>query len=229
MLVLLAGGVTAAESPVIERLDAANAWINWERQVIKAVGVGVLPGDATSPHDAERLAREAAGINAYRNMESAIKMVRVSGEVLVGSVVPEVPEIRLKQLSHSAQVISDRQQCDRSFEVILQVSLSGVAAVLSDQSDVSARSDRVQVIIDARGLDLQPALRPTVFDQAGNEVYSGIARYSVEAAPGSLDEALEVRELTDVVVEGQVQIDSLTILLSPTRESGKATSVPSPN
>ena len=225
MVFVLATALMAAESPVIEHLDSANAWINWERQVIKAVGVGVLPGDTPNQEDAERLARQAAGINAYRNMESAIGMIRVSGETLVGNVVPEVPEIRLKQLAHSAQVISDRQQCDRSFEVILQVPLSRVAAILSpsDQSDRSDKSDRkptCNLVIDARGLDLLPALQPRVLDNAGNEVYSGTASYSTNVTAGAIMKALEVRELTDVIVEGQVQADSVTILLSPARGSG---------
>lgn len=227
----------AQESPVIEHLgDSGNAWINWERQVIKAVGVGVLPGDAPSPQEAERLARQAAGINAYRNIESAIRMVRVHGEILVGNVVPEVPEIRLKQLAHSAEVISDRQIYDRSFEVILQVPLSRVTAILpqSDRSDTSDMSDReshprTEIVIDARGLDLLPALQPRIFDKAGNEVYSGIAAYSTNVTAGDVIKAVEVRELTDLVVEGQTQAHEVTILLSPVREPDKPSLAPSPN
>jgi hypothetical protein len=227
MLILLATVLIAQESPVVEKLEPANAWINWERQVIKAVGVGVIPGDIENPQEAERLARQAAGINAYRNIEAAIRMARVHGQTLVGKVVPEVPEIRLKQLAHSAEIVSDRQRYDRAFEVILQVPLSRVAAILprSDRSDTSDMSDqespavKTELVIDARGLDLLPALQPGVFDKAGNEVYSGTAVYSARVTAGDVMKAVEVRDLTDLVVEGQVQAGAqVTILVSPARE-----------
>ena len=234
MVFALATVLIAQESPVIERLDSVNAWINWERQVIKAVGVGVIPGDIENPQEAERLARQAAGINAYRNIEAAIRMARVHGETLVGNVVPEVPEIRLKQLAHSAEIVSDRQQCDRSFEVILQVPLARIAAIFSksdgsDGSDRSDRSDR-KVALDARGLVVLPALHPRVFDEVGNELYSEIAGYSTSVTAGDVMKALEVRDLTDLVVEGQVQAGAqVTILVSPVDESGKPSSSPLPN
>lgn len=231
MVIFLASGLIAQESPVIEHLgDSGNTWINWERQVIKAVGVGVIPGDVEDQKEAERLARQAAGVNAYRNLESAIRMARVHGETLVGNVVPEVPEIRLKQLAHSAQVVSDRQIYDRSFEVILQVPLSGIVAMLSKSdgsvgSDRSDRSDR-ETTIDATGLDLLPALQPRIFDKTGNEVYSGLATYSTSVTTGDITKALEVRDLTDLVVEGQTQAHRVTILISPARESDKPTPAP---
>ena len=206
---------------MIETLPAANAWINWERQVIKAVGVGVLPGDAPSPQESERLAREAAGVNAYRNMETAIRLVRVSGQTLVGSVTPEVPEIRLKQLAHSAEIVSDRQRYDRSFEVILQVPLGRVEAVLpqSDKSDWPEDAHPVPYFIDARGLDLLPALRPKFFDKAGNEIFSGMVHYSTDGGPEV--KALEVRDFTDVVVDPPSAHPGAIIILGPARESDK--------
>ena len=229
MVFALATVLIAQESPVIERLDAANAWINWERQVIKAVGVGVIPGDIENPQEAERLARQAAGINAYRNIEAAIRMARVHGETLVGNVTPEVPEIRLKQLAHSAEIVSDRQQCDRSFEVILQVPLGRVEAVLpqSGKSDWPEDAHPVPYLIDARGLDLLPALRPKFFDKAGNEIFSGMVHYTTEG--GIEVKALEVRDLTDIITDPPSGSPGAIIILGPVRESGMPSSSPSPN
>lgn len=239
MVWLLATALMAAQSPVIERLgfdkltagDAANAWINWERQVIKAVGVGVLPGDAANPREAEKLARQAAGINAYRNMESAIKLVRVHDDTLVGNVTPEVPEIRLKQLAHGSNVVSDRQRYDRSFEVILELWLAKIAAVLPppDKPNMSDWEEMhpVPYFIDARGLELLPALQPKILNKAGKQVYSGLLHYSTDGYAEV--NALEVRDLTDIVVDPGGGTPGATIILSPARESGKPSSGPSPN
>jgi len=236
MVFALATGLIAQESPVIERLDSVNAWINWERQVIKAVGVGVLPGDVENPQEAERLARQAAGINAYRNIEAAIRMARVHGETLVGNVVTEVPEIRLKQLAHSAEVISDRQQCDRSFEVILQVPLAGVRNLIMPM--VAECHGGHSLHIDARGLDIAPTLNPKVFDEGGNEVYSGLAVYSMTACEDTcapIVKAMRINDLTDIVISDddgeklQWADARVMILVNPTRESDKRTPAPSPN
>jgi len=206
----LAVPAMCAENPSVEKFEAADGWINWERQVLKAVGHGVLPGDAENEAQARLMGRAAAIADAYRNLASVINGVRVSGETLVRNFVTESDEVRLKieGFIRGAQIVSERQLPDRSFEVILQVPLvgndglmSGLASEVLPGGDQAARGDGGEttgLIIDARGIGVKPAMSPKVYDEDGNEVYGTVnvsPDYAIEVGiagyPRSMDQALK--------------------------------------
>ncbi|MCX6375504.1 MAG: LPP20 family lipoprotein, partial [Armatimonadetes bacterium] len=125
LLLMAVAQAFAADSPIIEKSSAG--WVNWDRQVIKAVGHGILPGDAEDEAQARLMARSAAIADAYRNLASVTRGVRVTGETYVKNFVTESDEIRLKVegFIRGAEIISEKQLSDRSFEVILQAPLVG--------------------------------------------------------------------------------------------------------
>jgi hypothetical protein len=209
-LLLLSALVSTAENPAVENFPEANGWINWERQVVKAVGHGVLPGDAESPEQAALMARSAAVADAYRNLASMIYGVRVSGDTYVRNFITESDEVRLKVegFIRGAEVVSDRQLSDKSFEVILQVPLAGQDGILSGlasellpggaQAPQAAEGGYTGLVIDARGLGVKPAISPKVYDEDGTEVYGTVQvspDYAIEVGiagyPKSIEQALK--------------------------------------
>src|SRR5690242_17462854 len=93
-ILILTVSAFAADAPVVENTD--GGWINWDRQMVKAVGHGVLPGDAEGPAQAALLARSAAISDAYRNLASVVNGVRVTGDTYVKNYVTQSDEVRLR-------------------------------------------------------------------------------------------------------------------------------------
>ena len=212
LAIILAGlsaTALAAESPTTEKIEGANGWINWERQALKAVGHGILPGDAESEAQAALMARAAAIADAYRNLASVANGVRVTGETYVKNFVTKSDEVRLKVegFIRGAEIVSEKQLPDRSFEVILQAPLAGRNGLISgisseilpgSQSVPESAGKPTGLIVDARGLGVKPAMSPKVYDEDGKEVYGTVAispDYAIEvgiaAYPRSMAQALK--------------------------------------
>lgn len=204
--------VCAADNPTVENLSNSDGWINWDRQVLKAVGHGVIPGDIENPTQAALMARSAAIADAYRNLAMAVNGVRVTGSTYVKNFVTKSDEIRTKVQAfiRGAEIVSEKQLPDRSFEVIMQIPLVGNTSLLSNlgseilpekpastPSDISPNA-ATGLIIDARGLGVKPAISPKIYDEDGNEVYGTLkvsSDYAIEvgivAYPRSMDQALK--------------------------------------
>ena len=208
-VLLLACSVTAAFAgdPTVENTSAG--WINWDRQVIKAVGHGVLPGDAENEAQARLMARSAAIADAYRNLAMVTKGVRVTGDTCVKNYVTESDEVRLKVegFIRGGEIISEKQLSDRSFEVILEAPLTGdeglyagLSSALPCEGESATGTDGrfTGLLIDARGCDVKPAMSPKVYDEDGNEVYGTVncsPDYAIEVGiagyPRSMEQALK--------------------------------------
>jgi len=210
MLASLSAPSLAADNPAVEKFESGNGWVNWERQVLKAVGHGVLPGDAESEAQAALMARAAAIADAYRNLASVTNGVRVTGETYVKNFVTKSDEVRLKVegFIHGAEIISEKQLPDRSFEVILQVPLVGRNGLISGLAPEILPGGRQPVpegnqkptglIVDALGLSVKPAMSPKIYDEGGKEVYGTVAvspDYAIEvgiaAYPRNMAQALK--------------------------------------
>ncbi len=207
VLALVTSAVFAEEAPTTER--TSGGWINWERQMIKAVGHGVLPGDVESQAQAKLMARQAAIADAYRNMASVTKGVRITGQTYVKNFMTESDEVRLKVegFIRGAEIVSEKQLEDCSYEVILQAPLTGENGLVSDLEAQILPSGPEQsgplgettgLLIDARGLGIQPAMSPKIYDEDGNEVYGTVhcsPDYAIEVGiagyPRSMDYALK--------------------------------------
>lgn len=180
-------------SPSVEQFEAFHGWVNWERQVIKAVGHGMLPGDVESQSEAKLVARECALADARRNLESVALAVRVTGETPVKKLATDSAMVKsaISEAVRCARLISDRQLPDRSFEVILQMGLAGEQGLIScvrdelfssSASPLDRETDEPSgLIIDARGLGVRPAVSPRVFAEDGTQLY-GAGFVCAEAA-----------------------------------------------
>jgi len=207
LLAMLAVPAFAASDPVIEK--SSGGWVNWDRQVIKAVGHGILPGDAENEAQARLMARSAAIADAYRNLAMVTKGVRVTGETYVKNFITESDEVRLKieGFIRGAEIVSEKQLSDRSFEVIMQAPLvgedgllAGIASEVPCEGQPASETDGefTGLLIDARGLGVKPAMSPKVYDEDGKEVYGTVKctpDFAIEVGiagyPRSMDQALK--------------------------------------
>lgn len=195
-----------------------NGWVNWDRQVIKAIGHGVAPKGVDDPAQAKLMTRAAAVADAYRNLAMVVNGVKVDGKTSVKNYVAESDEVRLRVqgMIRGADIVSEKQGIDGTYEIVLQLPMtganglvSGLSLVLPDcnkmaestgEIDVSKPSDTKPsgLIIDARGIGASPAISPKIYDEDGKEVY-GTLQVSPDAAievgiagfPKSMAEAMK--------------------------------------
>ncbi|MCL6519365.1 MAG: hypothetical protein K6T99_05995 [Armatimonadetes bacterium] len=182
-------------NPAIENLPDAGGWINWERLIIKAIGVCNLPGDVESEAEALEIARAAATTRAHRNLALVANSVRVSGNTYIKDLASNSEEIRLKleDFVKNGQIVSGRQLCDRSYEIIIQATLcgkDGITAIISSKTPnegVANRNNKLPLglVIDARSIDLKPCLFPVIFNLEGQKILDtaeiGLVAYSNDA------------------------------------------------
>ncbi|MCL6629085.1 MAG: hypothetical protein K6U00_05760 [Armatimonadetes bacterium] len=183
-LVLTSVKPTPIGDPTVEKALDGNGWINWNRQVVKAIGCGMLPGDLADESQAIDVAHSAATLDARRNLMFAARTIRITGNVYLKDVLTksEAAQQRLNRMIGEAAVVSERQLADRSFEVIMQLPLIGETGIISlieerfSTKTISKYRETVSdsptgVIVDARGLDIKLGMTPQISDEHGTNVY----------------------------------------------------------
>ena len=185
--VLLAGesGVALAQSHMageaVERVGLGQ--VNWTTGWIKATGVGVPPADGGP---GARLKAERAGyVVALRNLLEIVKGVRVDGESVTDAylVKNDVIRTQVSGFIQGAQIVKTVAHPDGTVEVTVKMPVWGseslVSALLNEKAmqsyTLSPEADTKQgytgIVIDARGMGVNPACFPEVLDETGAVVY----------------------------------------------------------
>ena len=183
--------------------------IDWRSDVIAAVGVGQPPSNPVNVAQARALAIRSALVDAERNLASLAYGLAVHAEATVESLVTSNDAIRARVegvLKGARHVGQPNYLPDGSVELTIVVKRSDLAnAMLPDAGFASAMPPPVPgaytgLIVDARGLNLTPALAPKVLDDRGQEVYgpsfvtrdsaarSGVAGYARDLGGARGDE-----------------------------------------
>lgn len=182
----------------------SDASVNWSGQVLKATGAGAPNMQASSPAQARLGAERAAQMDAFRNLLAQAKGIQISsGKTVADEMSKDEVKGHVEGLIRGYKVTAKRYYSDNGVEIDVEVPLSAIAEVVVPAStgaeatklachDVQdAKAQPVSgLIIDARGLNVTPALAPRLLDEAGNTVYasdcvkddvqktSGVAAYS---------------------------------------------------
>ena len=157
--------------------------VDWTDQVVREVGIGAP--NPNHPIGAQRAgALEAAKRVALRNLLERVKGMTVTSEITVEQymVTSDVIFNRVDGVVRNYRVIDTRYKSDGSVEVEVEVPLSGLyESILPDQIPLELQPYSYQgpassavytgLIIDARGLEVRPALAPKILDQNNMEVY----------------------------------------------------------
>ena len=156
-----------------------NGSVNWSSGSLAAKGVGIPPPSSQTQSAAKAMAGRAAKAVALRNLLELVQGVRVDSTTTVKNYVLESDEIqtRIQGLVKNAREIKRNALPDGSIEVTLSMKLWGEHSLLSsfdtkrnsqqkfespnDQQEALAYSG---VILDTRGLAIQPVAFPSVLD-----------------------------------------------------------------
>lgn len=161
----------------------AEAGVNWGGQVIKATGSGAPDMKATSPAQARLGAEMAAKMDAFRNLLSQVKGIQISGGKTVGDAMGQ-DELRgkVEGVIRGYKVTGKRYYSDNGVEMDVEVPLAALAdAIVPEKTGADATKLACQdkgekkntgLIVDARGLEVSPALSPRILDESGNTLYA---------------------------------------------------------
>jgi len=154
--------------------------VNWEEGYLIARGSAKLSGkDAKSRAEARRAAR----LDAYAMALQMVTGINLDPEQTAKERIEKAPslEYRLRGLIRGGEVIEERT-LDGVYQVSLKVEMRGIKGVQQAFLDVMdhqgpekpARKSEdapTGVIVDARGLKLEPAMFPEIVDEKGDPVY----------------------------------------------------------
>lgn len=167
-----------------------NGAVDWDQNVVQAKGIGVPPATVSHPAQMRVMARRAAIVDAQRNLAEVIQGVQVNSETTVQNniVLDDFVKSKVTALIQGARIIQEQPMPDGSYEVVLMVKLVGNNSVASAIAPSTASQPQALpqpsatyngttlpsytgVVIDARGLRVEPSMQPRIFDQLGRNVY----------------------------------------------------------
>jgi hypothetical protein len=180
MLSLLAAEPAKSDPP---KTDAAKreGTVDWQGQVIKATGSGAPDMRSLSPAQARLGAEKAAQLDAFRNLISQAKGIHISSEKTVGdAMAKDEVKGRVEGVVKGFKVVKKRYYSDQGVEMDVEVPLSGIAQAVLDASGTPVEAVAVKategrysgLLVDARGLGVQPVLAPRILDASGKVLYA---------------------------------------------------------
>jgi hypothetical protein len=178
---LLAAGTAEDKkaAPAPKPAPDGRTGVDWQDQLLKATGSGAPDMRATSPAQARLGAEKAAQLDAFRNLLGQVKGIRVSAEKTVGDQMgQEEIRARVEGVIKGYRVVKKRYFSDQGVELDVEVPLAAISlAVLPTAVEVAPSGERsggdrhTGLVVDVRGLGVQPVLSPRVVDQAGKLLY----------------------------------------------------------
>ncbi len=170
----------AGQAPVEGSLD-------WTTGVLTVYGEGVASAHIQSPAQRRLMGFRAAKAVAYRNLLELVGQVQVDAVTTVGEAMLASDSIRTRVsgLVRGARLVPESQQeKDGVYQVALSLQLSESFAALlpaARRSSPPAAGEAPTyvppqtysgLIVDARGLPLQPSMAPRLLSAGGNELFS---------------------------------------------------------
>ncbi len=194
------GGVALATSNAVEyvQADEEHGQVNWMTGLITAKGIGVASPTAVNEGQRRAQARHAAEVLARRNLLAIIKGVHLDAQSTIENAMlfSDLVTQRVVGFVQGAQVVQTEDMPDGSAEVTVAIRAVGPLADLLllqprpprptpppsvPQSVVPAPPVSAHLVakpevftglvVDARGLNVRPALAPRLVSDAGQEVY----------------------------------------------------------
>ncbi len=192
MLLVGAAGVASAQLvgtiKDVEISVGTTGKIDFTTQVVTAVGIGAPPANPANPAQARAMAERAAQVVAYRNLLEAVKGVRVDSTTLVENFMTtsDVIKTEVSGIIQGSMVMDKKYMSDGSVEITVGMKLTGALAdallpqssatppvLMTPPAGAPAAAGQLYtgLIIDARGLNVKPAMAPKVLNEDGKEVY----------------------------------------------------------
>lgn len=172
-------------------------WEQDERSFIEAYGYGSIPEGKEGTAQGRILARLAATVDAKRNLTEIIRGVQVDSETTMKDLIiqDDTVHVKVQGLLKGAEVIKEIQETDGAYCVLMKVPLYGRNSLAATAIPAVRTAERKHfpsvskkykedvllqeiqekeytgVIIDARGLGLNPTFSPVILDDSGRKIY----------------------------------------------------------
>ncbi|HZJ53721.1 MAG TPA: hypothetical protein VFD38_06240 [Myxococcaceae bacterium] len=155
--------------------------VDWQGQVIKATGSGAPDMRSLSPAQARLGAEKAAQLDAFRNLIAQAKGIHISSDKTVGqAMAKDEVKGRVEGVVKGFKVVKKRYYSDQGVEMDVEVPLSGIAQAVLEPGSAAAQAVPAKategrytgLVVDARGLGVQPVLAPRLLDASGKVLYS---------------------------------------------------------
>lgn len=195
---------------------AAKGSIDWTNRIVEVSGLGRVPKNPVNTAQARSIAQKRSLAAAREALLAAILGLRVDARRHVRDLLQDRPELteHFRTLVQQAQVVDISYLPNGSVRTSLTLSMGGRFAenVLPEEirmihpvkqpqgNGQSKRPVYSGLVIDARGLEAEPALAPRLLDEEGTVVYGpayisrdyaiqrGVAGY-VKELEAALDDA----------------------------------------
>jgi hypothetical protein len=194
MLLFTAGGAMAQLAGTISNTEhkeesiGSTGKVDWTTGVITAVGIGPVQASATSPSHNRAMALQVARLDAYRKLLEAVKGVQVDSNTTVENfmITSDVINAKVSGFIQGATVMNTAYQSDGSVEVTIGMKLTGaladallpkgpatMPAAVPPSAGAAVTPGQIYtgLIVDARGLNIKPAMAPKILNEDGKEVY----------------------------------------------------------
>lgn len=193
-VIFASSAVYTVSSPAAVVETIGEGQIDWSSGKASATGTGAAPNKPGMSLGQKRLmAIQAARADAYRRLAELINGVQVDSETIVKDFVTESDIVRTKvsALIRGARFGEPRYLSDGTVEIDAFLGMYGQNSVASVIVPPALKKEDVQtqpiavneppppsgsytgVIIDCRGMGVEPAMSPQILDTNGKEIYIG--------------------------------------------------------
>lgn len=160
--------------------------VDWTNGFIEAVGEGKPPSNPLNSAHSRAVAERNADLAARNNLMEVVKSIRVDSKTLVGDYLggKGISRFALETLLRGAQGVDLSYEQEDEVRVTVSVSLEGALAELILPKSILTISTVTQpqegerkedsftgLIVDCRGIALQPAMVPLIVDEEGEVIY----------------------------------------------------------
>ena len=178
---------------------AAGSGVDWTKGsgVLTGTGIG-LPPNGANRVQAKIWARTAAIADAQRRLAEAAEEVRVEGETTVkmNTLADDTVRTSVAATLKGAQIVAENWNSEGYYEVTMQVPVFGVGGLAqaviqpveqipfptpspvqpsptdpSTNISITVSGGYTGVIVDCRGLNLNPVMSPVIKDTSGVKLY----------------------------------------------------------
>ena len=172
--------IFGTEDLVIQETETGQ--IDWVKGVVRSKGAvnEDVPDNTNNVAVKKMKTLRQAKIDAMRNMIETIKLIKVDSSSTVGNYMEGSSFIRKRMHSivKRARIVDKNPLSEGGMEVEIELPLKGLLTetMIQSSSDVEITKSGEELytglIVDAKGLDINPALSPKILNEHGREVFS---------------------------------------------------------
>lgn len=169
---------------------AEKGTVDWNKGVIRAMGIGAGKSTTKNPGLYRAQARRAAIMDAQRNLAETVKGVRVTSDSTMEDLELKYDVVRTQvdAIIKGMNEVSSQLMDDGTYEVVLEMPIFGAADSLSDaaflpfkdepkvsfpqpSTSTSVTVNYTGLIIDCRGMNLNCVMSPVIKNDNNQAIY----------------------------------------------------------